>query len=218
MGKTAKFLQSSVGRKVVMSLSGLFLCSFLVLHLTINLFALQVKSDGGAEFDTYAHFMATHPLIRPLEWLLFAGFLVHAVLGLYLELLNRRRRPIGYEVNRARENSTWTSRFVWFTGILVGVFLVVHVNTFFVQSRFFDHRPMIELIKEAFARPGYVAFYMVSLVFLALHLKHGFQSAFQTLGLRVGKFQKLIHAVGVVFWLIIPVAFAIIPLYFLFAF
>lgn len=218
MGKTAKFLQSSVGKKVIMSLSGLFLCSFLVIHLTINLFALRVKTDGGAEFDTYAHFMATHPLIRPLEWILFAGFLVHAVLGLWLEIRNRRVRTVKYEVNRPSENSTWASRFAWLTGILVGVFLVVHVNTFFVQSRFFDDRPMIELIKEAFAKPWYVAFYMVALVFLGYHLKHGFQSAFQTLGLRVGKFQSLIHAVGVIFWLIIPIGFAIIPLYFLFAF
>ncbi|HXG01485.1 MAG TPA: succinate dehydrogenase cytochrome b subunit [Bacteroidota bacterium] len=218
MGKTAKFLQSSVGKKVIMSLSGLFLCSFLVLHLTINLFALRVKTDGGAEFDTYAHFMATHPLIRPLEWILFAGFLVHALLGLWLEIRNRSVRTVKYEVNRPSENSTWASRFMWLTGILVGVFLVVHVNTFFVQSRFFDHRPMIELIKEAFANPWYVGFYMVALIFLGYHLKHGFQSAFQTLGLRVGKFQKFIHAVGVIFWLIIPIGFAIIPLYFLFAF
>ncbi len=223
MGKTATFLQSSVGRKVIMSLSGLFLCSFLVIHLVINLFALKVKSDGGAEFEAYADFMAHHPIIRPLEWILFAGFLLHAVLGLYLELRNRRVRPIGYNMNRARENSTWASRFAWFTGIFVGVFLVVHINTFFVRSRFFadtrmaDTR-MIDLIKEAFASPGYVAFYMVALVFLGYHLKHGFQSAFQTLGLRFGKFQKLIHAIGVVFWLIIPICFAIIPLYFLFAF
>ncbi len=216
MGKTTTFLRSSVGRKVIMSLSGLFLCSFLVLHLTINLFALKVKTDGGAEFETYAHFMATHALIRPLEWILFAGFLLHAVLGLYLEVQNRRARPIGYEVNRAQENSSWASRFAWLTGIFVGVFLVVHINTFFVRSRFFDAPPMIDIMKEAFASPGYVAFYMVALVFLGYHLKHGFQSAFQTLGLRVGTFQKMIHAVGVIFWLIIPIGFAIIPLYFLF--
>ncbi len=223
MSKTAKFLSSSVGRKVTMALSGLFLCSFLVVHLIINLFALKVKSDNGAEFDLYAHFMATHPLIRPLEWILFGGFLLHAVLGMYLFLLNRKARPVGYEVNKANENSSWISRLAWLTGVFVGVFLVVHVRTFFVRSRSFfgnppiDGRPMIELIKDAFGNPMYVAFYMVALVFLAYHLKHGFQSAFQTFGLRVGKFEKLINAVGAIFWLVIPIAFAIIPLYFLFA-
>jgi succinate dehydrogenase / fumarate reductase cytochrome b subunit len=215
MGKTAAVLRSSVGRKVIVALSGLFLCSFLVVHLVINLFAL--KADQGAEFKVYADFMATYPLIRPLEWILFAGFLLHAVLALYLFLLNRKARPIPYEVNRARENSTWTSRFAWLTGIVVGVFLGVHINTFFVQSRFFGKHDMFRNLVEAFSSPGYVTFYMIALVFLAYHLKHGFQSSFQTLGLRVGKYEKLINAVGVIFWLLIPIGFAIIPLYFLFA-
>ena len=218
MGKTAKFLTSSVGRKVTMALSGLFLCSFLVVHLLINLFALKVKSDGAKEFDMYAHFMATNTLIRPLEWVLFGGFLLHAVLGIYLYLLNRKARPVQYEANKANENSSWVSRLSWLTGIFVGVFLVVHINTFFVQSRWFDERPMIELIKDAFRSRLYVAFYMVSLVFLAYHLKHGFQSAFQTFGLRVGKFETLINAAGAIFWFLIPVAFALVPLYFLFAY
>lgn len=224
MGKTAKFLSSSVGRKITMALSGLFLCSFLVIHLTINLFALQASSDSTAEFrgagmfETYGHFMATHPVIRPLEWGLFAGFLLHAILGIYLYLLNRKARPVQYEVNKAGENSTWSSRFGWLTGILVGVFLVVHVNTFFVESRFLGKGPMIQLMIDAFSSPAYVVFYMVALAFLAYHLKHGFQSAFQTFGLRAGKFEKLVNAVGVVFWLLIPIGFAIIPLYFLFAY
>lgn len=224
MSKTAKFLNSSVGKKVIMSLSGLFLISFLVVHLTINLFALKVKSDGGAEFDMYAHFMATYPLIRPLEWILFGGFLLHAVLGIYLAVVNRKARPVRYEVNKANENSSWISRFAWLTGVFVGVFLIVHVKTFFVQSRSFfgnppiDGRPMIDLIKDAFASPAYVAFYMIALVFLAYHLKHGFQSAFQTLGLRVGKFENLINVAGAIVWLVIPIGFALIPLYFLFAY
>jgi succinate dehydrogenase / fumarate reductase cytochrome b subunit len=179
------------------------------------LFALKVKSDGGAEFNTYGHFMATHSLIRPLEWGLFAGFLLHAVLGIFLVIKNRQARPVQYEVNSVNENSSWVSRLSWLTGIFVGVFLVVHINTFFVQSRFFDSREMIELIKEAFASKLYVAFYVVALVFLAYHLKHGIQSAFQTLGWNVGKFKAPIAALGAIFWLVIPIAFAIIPLYFL---
>ena len=217
MGKTTTFLNSSVGRKVTMALSGIFLCSFLIVHLTINLFALNAKPDGtGAEmFTQYGDFMATHPIIRPLEWMLFAGFILHAVLGLVLTIKNRQARPVQYEMNKASENSSWVSRLSWLTGIFVGVFLVVHINTFFVQSRFIVHRPMIDLIKEAFASPEYVAFYLVALVFLAYHMKHGVQSAFQTFGLNVGKYKSLVAAVGVIFWLVIPAAFALIPLYFL---
>lgn len=217
MRKSTSFLNSTVGRKVIVALSGLFLCSFLVLHLYINLFALNIKNDQGETFNTYAHFMATYPLLRPMEWVLFGGFFLHAILGIVLAIKNRQARPVRYEVNKPNENSSWISRLSWFTGVFVGVFLVVHINTFFVQSRFFDERPMIELIEDAFRSRTYVLFYVIALVFLALHLKHGIQSAFQTLGLRVGKYQKLIEAFGIIFWLLIPIGFAIIPLYFLFA-
>ena len=218
MAKTTSFLNSSVGRKITMALSGLFLCSFLIVHLTINLFALKARPDGtGAEmFTTYGDFMATHPIIRPLEWMLFAGFILHAVLGIVLTIRNRQARPVRYEMNKVGENSTWVSRLSWLTGIFVGVFLVVHVNTFFVQSRFISHRPMIELIVEAFASPMYVAFYIVALAFLGYHLKHGVQSAVQTFGWNIGKYKSWAAAIGAFFWLVIPLAFAVIPLYFLF--
>ncbi len=217
MRKSTSFFNSTVGRKIIVALSGLFLCSFLVLHLYINLFAL--RADAGvtdSEFNTYAHFMATYPLLRPMEWILFGGFFLHAILGIVLAVKNRQARPVQYEMNKPSENSSWVSRLSWLTGIFVGVFLVVHINTFFVQSRFFDHRPMIKLIEDAFRSRTYVIFYLIALAFLALHLKHGIQSAFQTLGLRVGKYQKLIEAVGIIFWLLIPIGFALIPLYFLF--
>jgi succinate dehydrogenase / fumarate reductase cytochrome b subunit len=216
MNKTAAFLKSSVGRKLVMSLSGFFLCSFLIVHLYINLFAL--KQDGGATFDVYAEFMATYPLLRPLEIVLFAGFLLHAVVGVWLWFSNRSVRPERYKVIRASDTSTLTSRITFWTGMFVAVFLVVHINTFFVQSRFFpDGRTMYEYLLDAFRSPGYVIFYLVALVFLAYHLKHGFQSAFQSLGLRTGKYARLIDVVGVFFWLVVPLCFAAIPVYFLLA-
>jgi succinate dehydrogenase / fumarate reductase cytochrome b subunit len=162
--------------------------------------------------------MATYPLIRPLEILLFAGFLFHMFLGVWLWLLNRRVRPQKYAVNRAADTSTLTSRIMFWTGVILTAFLVVHVNTFFVRSRFLDHgTPMYTLVKEAFINPWNDAFYMVALVVLGYHLKHGVQSAFQTYGLRVGRWQKWIDLAGILFWLIIPLAFASMPLYFLWA-
>lgn len=200
----------------MMALSGLFLCSFLVVHLFINLFLF--KQDGGATFDVYGEFMATYPLIRPLEWILFGGFLLHAFVGIWLWITNRQARPQRYAVNRASENSTLASRVGFITGAFVLVFLVVHINTFFVTSRFFpDGRKMYEIVAEAFRSPLYVTFYIVALAFLAYHLWHGFQSAFQTLGIRYEKYRPLIDAVAVIFWLLIPLAFAAMPLYFLWA-
>ena len=216
MNKTVTFLYSSVGRKMLMGLSGLFLCSFLVVHLYINLFLF--KQDAGSTFDAYAEFMATYPLLRPLEIVLFAGFLLHAVVGIWLWIGNRRARPERYDVNRGSENSTLSSRLSFVTGSIVFVFLVIHVNTFFVQSRFFEtSMTMYDLVAEAFRNPVYDVFYLVAIFFLAYHLKHGFQSAFQTLGLLHSRYKKLIEAVGFIFWFLIPLAFAAIPVYFYFS-
>jgi len=211
MKKILAFFSTSVGRKLLMGLSGLFLCSFLVVHLYINLFVL--KSDTGQTFDVYAEFMSTYPLMRPLEIVLFAGFLLHMILGIWLWYANRKVRPQGYAVNRASDTSALSSRIMWITGGFVLVFLVLHVNAFFVRSRFFPHdQTMYDIIREAFQSPTTVVFYLVALVFLAYHLRHGWQSSFQTFGLLNGKYKGLIEAVGVVFWLLIPAGFALIPI------
>ena len=216
MNKIASLYTSSVGRKLIMGLSGFFLLSFLVVHLYINLFLL--KQDRGSTFDAYAEFMATYPLIRPLEIVLFAGFLLHAIVGGWLWLTNRMARPVRYAVNRASENSTLASRTAFWTGAFVFLFLVIHVNTFFIRSRFFDDgTTMYARVEDAFSSPLYVGFYLVALVFLGYHLKHGVQSAFQTLGLHDARYAWAVTAIGVVFWLLFPIAFAVLPLYFLLA-
>jgi succinate dehydrogenase / fumarate reductase cytochrome b subunit len=155
-------------------------------------------------------------LLRPIEWILFAGFLLHAFIGVWVWLTNRMVRPRRYEVNRASEVSTLASRVGFWTGSFVLVFLVVHINTFFITSRFRGTgKTMYEIVAEAFRSPVYDAFYVVALVFLAYHLKHGFQSAFQTFGLRNKKYERLIDVVAIIFWLLIPIGFAVMPLYFL---
>jgi len=210
MNKILAFFSTSVGRKLLMGLSGLFLCSFLVVHLYINLFIL--KGDTGQTFDAYAEFMATYPLVRPVEIVLFAGFLLHMILGVWLWYVNRKVRPRGYAVNRAADTSTLSSRVMWITGGVVLLFLVVHVNAFFITSRFLPHdQTMYEIVRDAFQSPATVAFYLLALVFLAYHLRHGWQSSFQTFGLLNGKYKGLIEAIGVVFWLLLPLGFASIP-------
>jgi succinate dehydrogenase / fumarate reductase cytochrome b subunit len=199
-----------------MGLSGFFLCSFLVVHLFLNLFLL--KQDNGGTFDVYSEFMATYPLIRPLEILLFLGFLVHAFLGIWLWIVNRRARPVRYAVLKAGDSSELSSRIMWITGLVVSVFLALHINAFFVQSRFFaDGRTMYAIVREAFLNPWTVGFYLVAIAFLAYHLRHGFQSLFQTFGIRQARYQRAIDLLAVVFWLLIPLGFAAIPLFFLWA-
>ncbi len=206
-------MSSSVGKKIIMSLTGFFLFSFLIVHLYINLFLF--KQDRGATFDVYAEFMATYPLLRPMEIVLFGGFILHAFVGVWLWITNRAVRPQRYKVNRTSDTSTLTSRIAFWTGMFVALFLVIHINTFFVKSRFFpDGRTMYEIVAQAFKSPLYVVFYLIALVFLGYHIRHGFQSALQTLGLNNPRYKRFIDMVGLFFWLIIPACFAAMPVYF----
>jgi succinate dehydrogenase / fumarate reductase, cytochrome b subunit len=212
MKKAISFYQSSVGQKIVMSLAGLFLCSFLVIHLSGNLSLF--KNDGGESFNHYSEFMAHNPVIRTTEILLVLGFLVHIFLGVYLWFMNRMARPQKYSSYKLSDNSPLASRTTMLSGSIILFFLVVHLKQFFLPSRFMGETNMYRLVVEAFANPWYDALYLVSLVLLAYHLKHGFQSAFQTLGLRKGKYIVLFDAIAVVFWLLIPIGFAAMPIYF----
>ncbi len=208
--------RSSVGQKLLVGVTGLFLCTFLVVHMSGNL--LLFRHDGGRAFDTYSEFMSTNTMIRTMEIVLFAGFLIHIILAVSTWISNRMARPRRYAVNRPSENSALASRWTFITGSVVFIFLVLHLRTFFVPTRFASGaKPsMFELVASAFANPVYDGFYLVALILLGYHLRHGFQSAFQTFGLRPGH-QKLIDLVAIFFWLIIPIGFATMPIYFYWA-
>lgn len=214
MGTLSTLYHSSVGKKFVMGLTGFFLCSFLVVHVTGNL--LLFKNDGGAAFDAYGEFMSTNVLIRTMEIVLFAGFIVHLVTGTIVWLKNRGARPEKYAANSPSANSTLVSRTMFLTGSIVFIFLVIHLRTFWVAARFqHEENPsMYELVRIAFADPVYSAFYIVAIALLAFHLRHGFQSAFQTFGIKHQKYAPAIHLAGMVFWLLIPLGFISMPVYF----
>jgi succinate dehydrogenase / fumarate reductase cytochrome b subunit len=132
-------------------------------------------------------------------------------------LKNRRSRPEKYEVYRLKDNAPLESRITMVTGSVIFLFLVIHLNTFFIPTRFGAEKASpYFMVAQAFSNPWYGAFYIIALVFLAYHLRHGFQSAFQTLGLKNAKYGKLIEWVAVIFWLLIPLGFASMPVYFYF--
>ena len=213
MNNPAGVFSSSVGQKLLVALTGLFLCSFLIVHVSGNLFLL--RNDDGVSFNAYSEFMSTNIIIRTLEIVLIAGLLGHILFGLRVWLSGRRARPQRYAVNRPAETSTFASRWAFWTGSVVFIFLVVHMNSFWVPARFASGRiSMYTLVKTAFENPGYDAFYLVALFLLGFHLRQGFQSAFQTLGLRPG-WQRPIDYFASIFWLLIPTAFAAMPLFFL---
>lgn len=209
------WLHTTVGRKVVMALTGLFLMTFLVVHLAGNL--LLLRGDGGAAFNAYAEFMSTNPAIRILEILLFAGFILHIYQGLYFILREKKSRPKGYALNNASANTSIFARTMRISALVVLVFLLVHLRHFFVEHRILGTpMTMYEMCKQAFENPYYSAFYVGSMVLLAFHLAHGFYSGFQTLGLVINRrIERWIRWGAAIFAFVVPLGFAIIPLYFL---
>lgn len=205
-----------------MSVTGLFLCSFLVVHLVGNL-TLFYK-DGGEAFNIYSEFMAHNPVIRVMEIVLVLGFLFHIYDAIVLTRRNKSARPVGYAENHPQENSTWSSRNMGLLGTIILVFLLVHLWNFFVPARFGgleaipdkDYENLYAEVVKAFQNPIYVGLYVISMIALAYHLIHGFQSAFQSLGLTHKKYTPFIKTFGVAFSVLISLGFALIPLYFFF--
>jgi succinate dehydrogenase / fumarate reductase, cytochrome b subunit len=217
-----KTFSSTIGRKIIMSITGLFLCSFLVVHLIGNL--QLFKADGGEPFNIYSHFMANNVVIRTMEFVLVAGFLFHIYDAIVLTRRNKASRPVGYVNSNPSENSTWSSRNMGLLGTIILVFLLIHLWNFFVPARFggleavenTEYENMYAEVVNAFRNPLYVALYVISMVALAYHLIHGFQSAFQSLGLTHKKYTPFIQKFGYAFSIIVCLGFAAIPLYFFF--
>lgn len=216
--KSTSFLQSSLGKKMVMGITGLFLISFLVVHCLLNAFIFV--NDGGLLFNSGAHFMGTNVIIRIMEVVLFIGLIIHMVQSLVLTIQNRKARPIKYAVSNGAANSKWYSRSMGILGTLLLLFLIVHLAHFWVKSRITGlpgedangHENLYAVMQEVFQYLPVVIVYVFGCISLAYHLMHGFQSAFQTLGLNHKKYTPLIKSVGFWFSIIIPLIFAAMPI------
>lgn len=215
MNSLLSFYKSSIGKKVTMSLTGLFLCLFLVEHLVGNL--LLFANDGGHLYEQYSEILVSNPIIRIIEVVLFASIIGHALSGLVVWIENRRARPGKYQVYHLDENTELASRITMVGGSIIFLFLVVHLDSFFFPLRITGTTMnAYQLVEHKFSNPWFGGFYVFSLVLLGYHLRHGFQSAFQTLGLRESKYKGLLEVVAVLFWLLIPLGFASLPVYFYF--
>ncbi len=206
-----------------MALTGLFLCSFLVVHLGGNLILLQGES-ARLPFNAYAKFMTTFPLIKAISYLLYFSILFHAFDGFVLTIQNRAARPVKYYNNRPEANSTWASRNMAFLGTVILLFIIGHMANFWYKMHFGNipldangNKDLYEVVVSFFKDPSmgifYVGFYALSMVALGFHLVHGFASAFQTLGIYHKKYNAFIKSLGVVFSILVPLLFAIIPIY-----
>ncbi len=206
-----KFINSSVGKKLLMSLTGIFLSIFLIEHLAGNL--LLIKNDHGETFNAYAKFMGGNPIVRTLEIGLLGIILLHIFNGIRLWLENRSARDKKYSAYRLSENTDLQSRMMKISAALFLWFLIVHMRTFWFHARILGDHDIASLVYATFQQTWYVIFYLAALVVVGFHLRHGFQSAFQTLGLRTKKYYSLIDFIAVLFWFVVPAGFAFITLY-----
>jgi succinate dehydrogenase / fumarate reductase cytochrome b subunit len=202
-----------------MSLAGLFLLSFLLVHLTINL--LILLDESRLLFNEAAHFMGTNPIIQTFQWVLFGGFAIHILFGFILQIQNWLARPKGYK-KRAITEENLLSKFMIHTGIVIGVFLVIHLADFFVLKMQgvvpefhggpYEMEDMGKLVVDKFQITGYVVFYVIALLFLGFHLDHAFQSALQSLGLNNPKYTPFFKVLSRLLAIVITVGFISIPL------
>lgn len=213
MAWLAKSLNSSLGKKLLMAITGLFLISFLIIHCGLN--ATIFLNDGGVTFNEGAEFMGTNPLIRTMEIVLFVGLIYHIFDGLSLWLENKKKRPVAYAVIDGKANSTWYSRSMGLLGTLLLLFLIIHLKHFWYFSRLTDGLESKTLYQEmqlVFESPIVVAIYVLGCISLGYHLLHGFQSAFQTLGWNHPKYTPAIKSIGAAYAVIVSVVFAAMPI------
>ena len=213
-------LTSTLGRKLMMALTGLFLILFLVVHLIGNLQLL--KHDDGHAFNVYAQFMTSNPLIKIISYVNYTLILVHVIWAILLTSHHRKARGVeGYAVNK--NSSAWTSRNMGILGSIIFIFLVIHLKGFWyemhwggIQTVDYEGKTVKNLylvVAAAYAQFWYATLYVVSMLILGFHLWHGFASSFQTLGLNHPKYNPIIRFVGRAFAIVVPVLFALIPIW-----
>ena len=210
-------LKSSIAKKVAMALSGLFLITFLALHFFINMTSVF----SSETFNTMSHFMGYNPLIQfIMQPILVAGVVFHFVMGFVLELKNRSARPIGYVKYDGAANASWASRNMIVSGLVVLAFLGLHFYDFWVHEMVYKYvevnaidetRYFPELVHK-FESPVRTGLYCVAFVLLSLHLWHGFNSSFQSVGFD-NKYAKALHKFGYAFAIVIPFGFIFIALF-----
>ncbi len=201
-------LGSSVGKKLMMALTGLSFCCFLIVHLAGNL-----SLYGGQDFfNAYVdHLHSLGVLITFAEWGLLILALIHILTGVTLFFGNLKSRPNRYAVNKSAGGRTLGSMTMPYTGLFLLAFIIFHLFDF----HFTDHttRTVFQIVSESFSKPGYVVFYVLAVIIAAIHVSHGFWSAFQTLGLDHVKYTPLIKGVSLVFSWVLALGFGLIPIF-----
>lgn len=223
--------KASLGRKWIMALTGLFLCTFLVGHLAGNLQLFIPGEEGKIKFNDYAYFMTHNPLVKALSYLTYASVIFHVIDGIILTIRNKKARPVKYHTNKPAKNSAWSSRNMGILGTMLLVFIVVHMCNWWYVMHFGElrsytspetghtvkdlHESVVTFFDNSINEYAYIyiVLYVVSMFALGFHLLHGFQSGFQSLGINHPVYTPVIKFVGTAFAIVVPGLFASIPVY-----
>ncbi len=227
---------SSIGKKITMALTGVFLILFLIVHVGLNACiwnATGKNSDHGRMFNIAANFMGTMVVVRIIEIGLFVFIFIHAIQGLFLEAYNRSKRNVQYAINYGNRGSTWYSRSMGLLGTLILLFLILHWINFWIPSRFTGVKDqngnimefivpgtnihmhnLFALMQITFSQLWVVIVYVLGCISLGFHLMHGFSSAFKTLGVHNKRYVSMLRGFGYTFSIIVSLAFAMMPVSF----
>jgi len=214
------YFTSSLFRKTLAAFSGLFLTLFLIGHLVGNLQLFISGEVGQKQFNEYAMFMTTNPAVKILSYLTYSSIFLHVFFTLLLTVKSKNARKVEYSKSSGNTNSDWSSRNMAVLGTLILIFLVIHLKSFWYEMHFgeigldrWGNKDLHSVTLTAFHELWYVVFYVFSMAALALHLKHGVESAFQTIGIKTRLYESFIHKIAYSFALITPAIFASIPIY-----
>ena len=201
--------------------TGLFLCLFLIVHLSANCILLLPEDLARELYNSYSTTLRENALIKLVAYALYLSIIIHVVYALLVTLRNRKAKPQKYAVNHSQENSSWTSQNMGLIGAFILIFILVHLANFWARIKLgigkevgidaFGHVDVYEVTSSLFHNIYYVVFYSLLMIPLGLHLHHGLKSAFKTLGFYHKSGLKLIANIAVIYALIMSVGFGIIP-------
>ena len=212
-------LNTTLARKNLMALTGLFLCLFLIIHLAGNLQLLLPPERAQLQFNQYAEILGSLLLIKVVEWGLFGSIILHAIFALVITIRNRQASGPGYAYDKRKASSPWSSRNMGFLGSIILLFLVIHLGQFYIPFKFGDVAPdpagrkdLYTMVIATFQSPVFIGFYIVSFLALAFHLWHGFYSAFKTLGTYNTSIARIVYGFGIIYTVAITAGFILIPI------
>ncbi len=199
--------------KYLAALSGLFLILFLTGHLAGNLqLLIPIESGAQVQFNDYAYFMQNNPAVKILSYTTYTFIILHILVTLKLTIDSRKNRLVQYKKRNSPSHAI-SSQYMGVLGTIILAFLIIHLSDFWYKAHFQGETDLYSLVINKFKNVNYVIIYLTAMLAIFLHLLHGFYSSFQSLGLVTSNTRKVIKIIGMLYALVIPILFAIIPLW-----